>query len=57
MEKRNRIIIAVLLMISIGNYFRIQGTENIRVIEFLSIFTIGFLSALLFREIKAMLKM
>ena len=44
-------------MISIGNYFRIQGTENIRVIEFLSIFTIGFLSALLFREIKAMLKM
>ena len=56
MENRKRIIIAVLLMLSIGNFIRIQGTENIRVIEFLSIFTIGFLSALLFREIVMMLK-
>jgi hypothetical protein len=47
MEKKRRILIAVLLMLSIGNYTRIQGTENIRAIEFISIFVIGALTALL----------
>lgn len=50
-SKKRRILIAVLLMISIGNYTRIIGTENIRTVEFLSIFVIGFLTALLIREI------
>jgi hypothetical protein len=38
-------------MISIGNYSRIVGNENIRTIQFISIFSIGALSALLLKEI------
>ncbi|MER0437950.1 hypothetical protein [Emticicia sp. W12TSBA100-4] len=49
--KKRRIVIAVMLMLSIGNYFRIVGNENIRAIQFLSIFVIGALSALLIRSI------
>ena len=49
--KRRRILIAVLLMLSIGNYTRIIGTENIRTVEFLSIFAIGMLSGLLLHEV------
>lgn len=47
MEKRKLPIIAVLLILSIANYSRIQGTENIRAIEFLSIFVIGALTGIL----------
>ncbi len=43
MEKRKLLVIAVLLLISVMNYYRIKGIENIRAIEFLSIFVIGFL--------------
>jgi hypothetical protein len=43
MEKRKLLVIAVLLLISVLNYYRIKGIENIRTIEFLSIFVIGFL--------------
>jgi len=38
-------------MLSIGNYFRIQGNENIRAIQFLSIFVVGMLSGLLIRDL------
>lgn len=49
---KNRLIpTAVLLMLSVGNYFRISGNENIRTVQFLSIFAIGALSALLIREL------
>jgi hypothetical protein len=51
MEKTRRVIIAVILMISIGNYFKIVGNENIRPIQFFSIFTIGMLSGLLLNEV------
>ena len=56
MEKKRIVIIAVLLMLSVLNYTRISGTENIRAIEFLSIFTIGALSGLLIRQFAAWLK-
>jgi hypothetical protein len=56
MEKRRRVIIAVLLMVSIGNYTRILGTENIRLIQFISIFVIGALSALLLNEFVTLFK-
>lgn len=57
MKQNNRLIfIAVLLMLSIGNYFRISGSENIRAIQFLSIFVIGMLSGILLREIIARVK-
>ena len=54
--KKRTTLLAILLMLSAGNYVRIVGTENIRAIEFLSIFTIGALSALLIRELIGMFK-
>lgn len=56
MENRRRVLIAVLLMISVGNYSRLTGNENIRTIQFISIFAIGALSSLLIREIALMVK-
>jgi len=50
MKNRNRSIafIAILLAISISNFFRISpGAGNIRTVDFLSIFVIGALSGLL----------
>ena len=48
---RRRIIFAVLFMLSIGNFSRIQGNENIRTVQFLSIFAMGMLFGLLVKEI------
>lgn len=48
--KKRRIILAILFIISIGNYSRISSSGNIRTVEFLSIFVIGALSALLIHE-------
>ncbi len=45
---RNIAFIAILLIMSIGNYFRISsGAANIRTVDFLSIFAIGALAGLL----------
>lgn len=49
--KKRKIILTVLLLLALGNYGRMHGTEDIRTVEFLSIFAIGALSALLVREI------
>ncbi|MEP7107214.1 MAG: hypothetical protein ABI760_04515 [Ferruginibacter sp.] len=56
MEKKRRVIIAVLLMLTIGNYTRLHGNENVRVIQFLLIFLIGALSALLINEFVALFR-
>ena len=47
---------AVLLIISIGNYFRINPNEDIRTVEFISIFAIGALSGVLLTHIILTLK-
>lgn len=47
MKNRKLPIVAILLSLSILNYSRIKGLENIRFIEFISIFAIGMLSGLL----------
>lgn len=52
-SKKRKILFTVLLIISFGNYALIRGTEDIRAVEFLSIFAIGALSALLLREVFA----
>jgi uncharacterized membrane protein len=45
---RNIAFIAVLLFMSIGNYFRMSsGITTIRTVDFLSIFAIGMLAGLL----------
>jgi hypothetical protein len=51
MENRRSVILAVSLMLAVGNYTRIAGNENIRTVQFLSIFAIGALFSLLLREI------
>ena len=50
-SNRRRIVLAVVFMLSVGNFFRIQGNENIRSVQFLSIFTMGMLFGLLVKEI------
>lgn len=52
-QKRSLVFTSIILMLSIGNYFRINGNENIRPIQFVSIFVIGLLAGLLIREIVA----
>lgn len=49
--KRKKIIIAILLILTISTYFNIIDAGNVRSVEFLSIFTIGALSALLVNEL------
>jgi hypothetical protein len=51
MEKRRPLILAILLFVSIGNYYRLHGTEHITMVQFLSIFAMGALTGLLIREI------
>lgn len=51
MERKRIILLAILLMITLGNYARLSGNENIRTIQFLSIFVIGALTALLVKEL------
>ena len=56
MERKKLVIIAVILLLSILNYNRLQDNEHIRAIQFVSIFVIGALSGLLLKEFIAMLK-
>jgi len=56
MEKKRKISLAVLLILSIGNFTRLTGNENIRTVQFLSIFIIGDLSALLINEFVSLFK-
>ena len=50
MQKKRRAIIAVLLVLAIMNFNRLAGNEYIRAVQFISIFVIGALSALLLNE-------
>lgn len=56
MKNRRLVMLAVLLIISIGTFTRITGNENIRMVQFLSIFVIGALTSLLIREVAEMIK-
>ncbi|MFM9908284.1 MAG: hypothetical protein ACKVOW_02985 [Chitinophagaceae bacterium] len=49
-EKRRRIVLAVMLLLSIVNFNRLSGNESIRAIQFLSIFIMGALAGLLLNE-------
>lgn len=54
--KKRTVVIAIMLIISIGNYSRIIDQGTIRTVEFLSIFAIGALTALLIREVATIIK-
>lgn len=56
MEKKRKIIIAVLLLLSVMNFSRLTGNDNIRPIQFISIFVIGALTALLVNEFVTLFK-
>ncbi len=51
MKNQVIVITAVLLVISIGNYFRIISDGSIRTVEFISIFAIGALAGILLTQI------
>jgi len=56
MEKKRRVILAVLLLLSIGNFGRLTDNDNIRPIQFISIFVIGVFTALLINEFVRLIK-
>ncbi len=56
MTNRKPAFIIVLLIISITNFYRIKGNENIRAVQFLSIFAIGLLTGVLINYIVKALK-
>ena len=56
MENRRTTILAVSLILAVINYSRIVGNENIRTVQFLSIFAIGAISGLLLQQIIARFK-
>lgn len=49
--KSRKILLTILLLVALGNYARMAGKEDIRTVEFLSIFAIGALAALLIKDI------
>jgi hypothetical protein len=51
MTNRRRRILPIILILSILNYSRIKGSENIRTVQFISIFVMGALTALVIREL------
>lgn len=55
-QKRPLLFTAIILLLAITNYFRLQGNENIRAIQFVSIFVIGMLAGILIKEVTSMLR-
>lgn len=49
--KKRKIILTVLLLLSLSNFWRLDGTDDIRTVDFISIFAFGALAALLVREV------
>ena len=52
MLRKNRVLAlsAILLIIAIGNYTRIPSSSHIRAVDFLSIFAIGALTAVVIMQ-------
>ena len=56
MEKKRRLLIAALLIAEIAAFTRLDGNEHIRPIQFILIFAIGALTALLLNEFVTLFK-
>lgn len=56
MKNKAILIPAVLLIVTIGNYFRIVSDGSIRTVEFLTIWAIGALSGILILQIAQAIK-
>lgn len=51
MKNQAIIITVILLILSIGNYFRLGATSNVRTVEFLSIMAIGAFAGILIQRL------
>jgi hypothetical protein len=56
MKNKAIVFTTILLIFSIGNYFRIISDGNIRTVEFLSIFAIGVLAGVLITQVTTLVK-
>jgi hypothetical protein len=56
MKNKSLLITSLLLIVSIGNYFRIIEDGTVRTVEFLSIFAVGVLSGMLILQVVQLLK-
>ncbi|MCP9766702.1 hypothetical protein EGI22_02195 [Lacihabitans sp. LS3-19] len=56
MKNRRLVMLAVLLLLSITTFTRIEGNDGIRTIQFLSIFAIGAITSLIIREVAEKIK-
>lgn len=57
MEKTQRILgLLILIFLCLANYNRLVGNENIRTVQFMSIFGIGMLSGVLIKEVLQKIK-
>jgi len=56
MEKRKRIIIAVLLILAIANYTRLGHAGSISTVDFLSILVMGGLAGILMKDVMSMMR-
>ena len=56
MEKKRKVLLAFMLTIAIIFFTRLSGNENIRAIQFVWIFLIGALTALLLNEFVTLFK-
>ena len=55
-NKKKLIITAIMLMLSIGNFSRLSGNENIRPIQYISLLAIGGLTAILIQLVLSKFK-
>jgi hypothetical protein len=55
-SNKKLIILAILLILTIGNYNRISSSDNVLTVGFLSIFAIGAISSLFLREVIVVIK-
>ena len=51
MNRKTIVILMVVLVLSIGNYFRLFSGSTIRTVEFLSIFAIGLVAGILLNKL------
>jgi hypothetical protein len=54
--RKKLIILAILLVLAIGNYNRIANLDTVRTVKFLSIFALGAISSMFLREIIVAIK-
>lgn len=49
-KRRRKVILLIVLLMMTANYSRITRNENVRMVEFLTIFAMGAVTSLLVRE-------